>query len=288
MTMNRSIYYTFLAGAVVVAGVGIAAAGKPPSSHPPGSSAAAKGYQSAGHGHGRTGQRFLSQYDLNHDGKVTRDEFNKATAKHFSEATGGGKQMSEKQFEGFRTQNLHQHADQSFKRADWNGDGKLTFDEYANPIRVSFERADRQSAGVIFCRPKNAPSTKPQQNFRPHRGSRGAGNFCSRDDLNHDGKVTRAELDQALHQQFAMTAKGGALNRDQFTSMQNSRAGATSQRAFQRLDSNHDGKLTLEEFSALQQRTFARMDKNGDGVIMRDEMTSSRRGRSYPSKQRHT
>jgi Ca2+-binding EF-hand superfamily protein len=186
--------------------------------------------------------------------------------------------MNEKQFEGFRTSSLHQHADQSFRRADWNGDGKLSFDEFAGPIRVSFERADKQSAGAIFCRPANAGNAPPAKGHRSRRSSsRGAGTFCPRDDLNHDGKVTRAELDQALHQQFASASKAGALTKEQFEGMQHSRAEASSGRAFQRLDANHDGKLTLQEFAASQQKTFARMDKNGDGTITRDEMASSRR-----------
>ena len=121
----------------------------------------------------------------------------------------------------------------------------------------------------------NAPS--PQGHRSRRSGSRGAGSFCARDDLNHDGKVTRAELDQALHRQFASAAKGSALGKDQFEGMQYSRAETTSGRAFQRLDANHDGKLTLQEFAASQEKTFARMDRNGDGTITRDEMTSSRR-----------
>jgi Ca2+-binding EF-hand superfamily protein len=123
----------------------------------------------------------------------------------------------------------------------------------------------------------NSSSPAPQKGQRRRGGSRGAGGFCSRDDLNHDGKVTRAELDQALHQQFAAAAKGGAMNRDQFTGMQSTRAQQTSGRTFRRLDQDHDGKLTFAEFSVTPQRTFERMDKNGDGVITRDEMQSSRR-----------
>jgi Ca2+-binding EF-hand superfamily protein len=283
--MKRTIRYGLLIGAVAIAGMGMAGAGiQKPAAKPQ------AGYQAGGHGHGRAGQRFLSEYDLNHDGKVTRDEFNKVTAVRFAEATHGAKTMNAAQYEGFRTKNLHQHADQSFRRADWNGDGKLSFDEFSNPIRASFERADKQSAGVIFCRAqKGGKAAAPQPGHRRRAGSRGAGSFCSRDDLNHDGKVTRAELDQALHQQFAAAAKGGALNKDQFTGMQSTRAQQTSGRTFQRLDADHNGQLTLAEFSATQQRTFERMDKNGDGVIARDELQSSRRsyvrngsgGRSY-------
>ncbi len=277
--MQNRIRYALIAGAVVLAGAGMAGAAMQPapSNHPQQNAHRAP----LPRGHGRAGQRFLSEYDLNHDGKVTRDEFNKATGQRFAEAAGGGKLMTEKQFEGFRTHNLHQHADQSFRRADWNGDGRLTYDEFANPIRASFERADKQSAGVIVCHQRNAATVTKGGHSRRGGGSRGAGSFCSRDDLNHDGKVTRAELDQALHRQFSAASKGNALTKDQFTAMQGSRAETTSARAFQRLDANHDGKLTVQEFSASQQKTFARMDRNGDGVISRDEMTSRR---SYASR----
>ncbi|HEY1962142.1 MAG TPA: EF-hand domain-containing protein, partial [Rhizomicrobium sp.] len=227
--MTTTIRYALLIGAVAIAGIGMAGAGmQKPVPKPQ------AGFQAGGHGHGRGGQRFLSEYDLNHDGKVTRDEFNKVTAQRFAEATHGAKTMTAAQYEGFRTKNLHQHADQSFRRADWNGDGKLSFDEFANPIRASFARADKQSTGSIFCRPKNGSASAPLKGPRRRGGSRGAGSFCSRDDLNHDGKVTRAELDQALHQQFAGAAKGGAMNKDQFTGMQSSRAQQTSGRTFQR------------------------------------------------------
>jgi Ca2+-binding EF-hand superfamily protein len=271
--MNTSIRYALMAGAVVVAGLGAAGAAMQPSTakHPANTS------QPSARSHGRAGQRFLSEYDLNHDAKVTRDEFEKVTAQRFGEATKGAKLMNAQQFDGWRTKNLHQHAGQSFKRADWNGDGKLSFDEFANPIRASLERADKQSTGVIFCHLANAAAPAPAQGHRRRGGSRGAGSFCSRDDLNHDGKITRAELDQALHQQFAAAAKGGALTRDQFTGMQSTRAQATSGRAFQRLDANHDGKLSLDEFAATQQRAFERLDRNNDGVITRDELASARR-----------
>lgn len=274
--MHTSIRYGLLAGAIMIAGIGAMGAAMQP--HPPAHQQSAR-ENTGPRGHGRGGQRFLSEYDLNHDGKVTRDEFNKATAQRFAEATGGGRQMTEKQFEAFRTRSLHQHADQSFRRADWNGDGKLSFDEFANPIRASFERADKQSTGTIYCRPKtqNAPATPRQGRRRSRGGARGVGAFCARDDLNHDGKVTRAELDQALHQQFAAAAKGGFLTKDQFEDMQHSRAEVTSGRAFARLDTNHDGKLSLQEFAAYAQRTFERMDRNHDGTITADEMSSRRR-----------
>jgi Ca2+-binding EF-hand superfamily protein len=282
--MHNSIRYALLAGAVVSAGVGVAAAAIQATA--PAARQPISAHRSTGPAQHqvrrRTGGRFFAEYDLNKDGKITRDEFNKAVAQQFAEAANGAKTLNEQQYAAFRTRSLHQHSDQSFRRADWNGDGRLSFDEFANPIRASFEHADRRSAGAIFCRPaaSNGGAKPPSGKSRGpgSRGPRGAGNFCARDDLNHDGKVTRAELDKALAQQFASAAKGASgITHDQFLAMQSIRAHDTSGRTFQRLDRNHDGKLALDEFAASQQRTFVRMDRNSDGVITTDELGSSRR-----------
>jgi Ca2+-binding EF-hand superfamily protein len=284
--MHKSIRYALLAGAVVAAGIGVAGAAmqaSTPTTHQP-ISAHQANTPAQHQARRRTGGRFFAEYDLNKDGRITRDEFNKAVAQQFAEAAGGAKSLNAQQYATFRTKSTHQHSDQSFRRADWNGDGKLSFDEFSNPIRASFERADRQSAGAIFCRPAangggKTPSGKSRG--RGSRGPRGAGNFCARDDLNHDGKVTRAELDKALALQFATEAKGAnTITRDQFLAMQSTRAHDTSGRTFQRLDRDHNGKLTLDEFAASQQRTVARMDRNNDGLITRDELTSPRRSYS--------
>jgi len=82
--MHRSIRYALLAGAVIVAGIGMTGAAMQP--HPQGRGQNTS--QPKPHTHGRGGQRFLAEYDLNHDGKVTRDEFSKATAQRFAEAGG--------------------------------------------------------------------------------------------------------------------------------------------------------------------------------------------------------
>jgi len=281
--MRRSIRNTLVAGAVVIAGVGVAGATLQ-ALKPAGGQASAR---SSAHSHGRGGSRLFAEYDLNKDGKIARDEFNKVAAQHFIEAIHGGKTMNEQQFAAFRALSLQQHSDQIFRRADWNGDGKLNFDEFANPIRASFERADQQSAGFIACRQRQEDRAMQgraagsgERQGRRRSGSRGAGSFCGRDDLNHDGKVTRLELDQALQQQFAAAAKGGKfLTRDQLLAMQRSRSRDTSGHTFQRLDHDHDGKLTLQEFAESEQRLFTRLDRNGDGVITRDDFSSSRHNR---------
>jgi Ca2+-binding EF-hand superfamily protein len=278
--MNATIRNILVLSAIAIAGGGVAAAtlqqAPKAAAHP--ATPTAQHWQN----HGRGGGRLFAEYDVNHDGKITRDEFNKVVQQHFAQASGGGKAMTEQQFASFRTRSLQQHGEQMFKRADWNGDGKLTFDEYANPIRASFARADKSSQGFIQCHARaqggQLNRAAPVGHSCGHGGSRGAGAFCGRDDLNHDGKVTRAELDQALQQQFTAGAKGGKLmNRDQFLATLEDRAKQTSSRSFNRLDRAHSGSVTFAEFAQPEQRTFARLDKNGDGVITRDEASSSRR-----------
>lgn len=243
---------------------------------------------------GRFADRFLGEFDLNHDGKVTRDEFNKAVAKDFYDASHGAQTMSEDQFIAARTKDLHQRVTEMFHRSDWNGDGKLSFDEFAAPVRASFERMDRDGAGVVPCSVRRAvddeapPAAKAKPSptdagYRPRGrssssgGSRGRGSFCAEFDLNRDGKVTRAELDQGLHQQFQAATKGGQfMSVDQLYGLELAHYREMDARIFQHMNTSYTGKLTLQEYAASEAKFFARLDKNGDGVITIDELSRSR------------
>jgi hypothetical protein len=72
--MKNALRYGLLLGAALIVGAGVAVAqmGEPRQPQLPGE-------QSQGT-RGKFADRFLAEFDLNHDGKVTRDEFNKAVA----------------------------------------------------------------------------------------------------------------------------------------------------------------------------------------------------------------
>jgi Ca2+-binding EF-hand superfamily protein len=277
-----------LLGAAMIVGTGVALAqmGEPRQPQLPGEPPETN--------RGRFADRFLAEFDLNHDGKVTRDEFNKAVGQEFFAASRGAQTMSEDQFIASRTKDLHQRVTEMFHRSDWNGDGKLSFDEFAAPERASFERMDRDGTGTVPCstRRSEAEDAPPaQQRGRANataanyssrsRGSsgssRGRGSFCAEFDLNRDGKVTRAELDQGLHQQFQAATKGGQfMSLDQLYGLELAHYREMDAHIFQHMNTSYTGKLTLQEYAASEAKFFARLDKDGKGVITADELSRSR------------
>ncbi|HEY5337681.1 MAG TPA: EF-hand domain-containing protein [Rhizomicrobium sp.] len=283
--MKPFIRYGLILSAVVVAGGGFALAAihMPPSTMPV--SPAQVYSASGGSSHSnRGGGKFFAEFDLNHDGKVTHEELDRALAQEFAQSAGSSPAMTEAQFITYRLKDLREKTDQMFHRADWNGDGRLSLEEYATPERVRFEYADRDGTGIITCG-HNAPARSRGDSQRGGRtaygarghGGGGRGGFCKSDDLNHDGQITRAEFDTATAQEFASAAKGGSLTPDQFYGIVSAHIRDSAAHMFTRLDTNHDGKLDRGEFAATEARYFARMDRNNDGAVTRDEISSQRR-----------
>jgi Ca2+-binding EF-hand superfamily protein len=286
--MEKVLRYGLLLGAAIVVGAGVALAqmGEPRQPQLPGEPPETY--------HSRFADRFLAEFDLKHDGKVTRDEFNKVVAQEFFAATHGAQTMSEDQFIASRTKDLRERVTEMFHRSDWNGDGKLSFDEFAAPIRASFQRMDRDGTGIVPCStrraadsPDDAPPARTRRaapanaaRGRSSGGSLGRGSFCAEFDLNRDGKVTRAELDQGLHQQFQAATKGGPfMTLDELYGLELARYREMDAHIFQRMNTSYTGKLTLQEYAASEAKFFARLDKNGNGVITAEDLSRSRTSR---------
>ena len=97
-----------------------------------------------GHGHmdmrhedpGAMADHLMGHFDVNKDGKITRDEILNATRKetdeHFAamDANRDGKVTSDELYQA-HVAHLREHTDEVFKHLDGNNDGELTQDEFA-------------------------------------------------------------------------------------------------------------------------------------------------------------
>jgi hypothetical protein len=212
----------------------------------------------------RGAERLVRQFDLNKDGKVGRDEMNRTIGARFTAATHRAPGMSVEQFVAARAAEFRPANDAMFHRLDWNGDGKLTLAEYAAPQHIRFVELDRAGAGYVFCGIAD-PTARS--------GRAGLAGFCRENDLDMDGRVTRAELDQALGKRFsAGAAKAQIMALPAFVASEEQRYLPVNIRVFRRLDQDGDSLLTIQEYASSEITLFARLDKNGNGILEPSEL----------------
>ncbi|WP_106751895.1 EF-hand domain-containing protein [Pannonibacter carbonis] len=97
----------------------------------------------------------------------------------------------------------------------------------------------------------------------------GPGMILTQFDLNKDGVLTQDEVTEAVAARFAAadTDKDGKVSLEEFRAFRLAEAEPMRVRAFQRLDSNGDGKVAREEFDRISARMFSRLDRDNDGTL---------------------
>ncbi len=95
-------------------------------------------------------------------------------------------------------------------------------------------------------------------------------------DADGDGIVTREEFINARATFFPNFDKDGSgdLSKDEFVESMTEVIGSgfRARMAYGQVDSNGDGRLTLEEWNAIPPRAFDRADENEDGQLTPDEI----------------
>jgi len=170
------------------------------------------------------------------------------------------------------------HVERLFKGLDVNRDGFVTKDEIAS-LQARFD--DRMTKGA------------------PKRAAR----MFDRMDSNHDGRVTQAEIDAARTARLAAkgkTAKAGrpsslfvradgnkdgVITRAEYDAAIASKLrhanmrGSSIVRLFDAADTNHDGRLSLDEAQQASLHQFDAADLNRDGMLTPDERRQASKAR---------
>lgn len=93
-------------------------------------------------------------------------------------------------------------------------------------------------------------------------------------DLNHDGSITRAELEAGLKADFdaADTNHDGKLDENEVRAVNEARWKAQNAATSPLVDWNGDGVVDFREFSGAARSLFVQLDANGDGVLSPEEL----------------
>lgn len=250
-------------------------------------------------GHGNDIEAFVAQHDDNADGRLTRDEFDAFRRKRFdaTDANGDGTVDVEEyvqEFEDRMRQQLEQgrgeqigQARRRFAALDADKDGQVSRTEFdASGERVWSEGRKALAAKGAGAKAGEEKTAEAAARFDRNRNrlvlpsSHTAEGFLQLFDGNGDGKVERAEFDQARQAQFARTDTdgNGALGQDEYLAEYEDRldrhvatlAGGSDKQTrvrFGALDTDKDGSMTFAEYQASGKRTFDAADRNRDGVV---------------------
>jgi Ca2+-binding EF-hand superfamily protein len=100
-------------------------------------------------------------------------------------------------------------------------------------------------------------------------------------DADHDGTVTRAEMEAGLRADFAKADYKhlGRLDEEEVRAVNQQRIATDQSTASPLVDWNHDGYVDFDEFAAAPRSLFEQLDRNGDGKLTPDELNPKQPGK---------
>ncbi|MEM9283607.1 MAG: hypothetical protein AAGA96_17435 [Verrucomicrobiota bacterium] len=251
----------------------------------------------------------LGQLDKDNDGKVTGQELmagrpdgkGKGKGNAGEATTPGAGKPSEGETPGAGRPGQGRPgtagSGEMFKRADKNGDGKLTEDEVPEQFWARLSQLDKNSDNAISQEEaaagrSSAPGGSGQ---RPEPGA-----MFSRADQNGDGRISQDEVPAEAWARMKRLDKNedGAVSREEIGAMSGARpgggpseegtmagkgksegkakakAGATggSGAIFSRMDKNADDKLSKDEVPAEMWEKIRKADTDADGLVSKQEL----------------
>ncbi len=169
--------------------------------------------------------------------------------------------------------------------ADANKDGVVTTDEFRAGVAARFAAADGNKDGILD--EAEVASMRPcgqGKRMCDGQGPEGRGDGAerggpmSRLDKDGSGTISRDEAPPRMAGRFDQvdTNKDGVIDQNEMRAAHADRRGGPDQEAghgpghegrMAKMDADHDGKLSLQEFTEGAMRMFTHLDPNGTGSI---------------------
>lgn len=194
----------------------------------------------------------FDKFDQNSDGKITRTEAHNIVLEKFRSADSNKDNV-------VTTEEAKRHREAMMK--DWGNPEKF--------VEAQFKAHDKNNNGKI----ERSESQLPEEIFK-------------RIDKNSDGSITKQEALDAHRERSAKRqaarAEGAKKHDEKSSSAKDGREkrghrhGGKHGSPFSRLDTNGDGKITVDEAKGAADQVFSRLDENKDNVVTRAEALKAR------------
>ncbi len=115
---------------------------------------------------------------------------------------------------------------------------------------------------------RQIPENERPKEWHPSR------DLLTKYDANHDGTLTKAELEAGLKAEFdgADADHSGCLNPDEVRTINEKRLQEQGSTATPLIDWNQDGCVDFNEFAGTMRTLFTEMDRNEDGKLTPEEL----------------
>lgn len=181
------------------------------------------------------------------------------------------------------------------QKMDTNGDGRISLDEYVAAATARFKSIDSQNKGSIDAADIAASPVTLERDQKiadaiVKRVDKGGKGYISQDDVvsaaqarfvrmdkKGDGKLTPDELTAPGMHAHARLASANATTATTANPQQQEKRVAFKQKYFDRIDANHDGVVTQDEYVAAATAHFNKVDANGTGEITAQQIAASPR-----------